>query len=332
MRMRMASAAAKRLQRRIARFAKSLEPEMARRILRAFNVIRTVLSEAEMVELLALGAGADRVVSTVANFESLNNMLVSTVGPGLNGGAIRAGAAFSIDLPNALAREAAKTGIDLLNPRVLDALKKLDDQVFLKMVIGTQESLQQVIERNLAEGLGHRAVARKAKEVIGLAPNQERAVSNFEKMLRDGNREALTRRLRDRRFDGTLRRALGPKGTGLTESQITKMVSANRRRAIASNAARHSKDAALDATRLGQRLSFEDAFSKGLANRSETWKRRHSVGDSNVRPEHAEIDGDEAQFDEPYLNGEIVAGDSSIGCRCSDEYFTKLLSTGLTGT
>ena len=150
-------------------------------------------------------------------------------------------------------------------------------------------------------------------------------------MLRDGNPDVLRRSLRDRRFDGTIKRAFGKGGKGLTESQIQKMVAANRRRAIASNTARHSKDASLDATRAGQRLSFEDAFSKGLAKREETWKRRHSVGDSFVRPVHAEIDGEPQQFDDPYSNGEIVAGDSSIACRCSDEYFTKLLSTAIVG-
>jgi len=327
----VASAAALRLQRRIARFARTLEPELALRIFQAWNAIRTVLSNDDIIALLKLGAGAERVVTEVAAFKDLDRLFVSTVGPALNGGAIRAGRAFSIDLPTKAAREAAKGGIDLLNPRVIDGLRKLDDRVFMKMVIGTQETLQQAIGRGLADGMGHRAIAREARAAIGLAPNNERAVANFEKMLREGNPDVLRRSLRDRRFDGTIKRAFGKGGKGLTEKQIQKMVAANRRRAIASNTARHSKDASLDATRMGQRMSFEDAFSKGLAKREETWKRRHDVGDSFVRPVHAEIDGEEVQFDEPYGNGEIVAGDSSIACRCSDEYFTKLLSTGIAG-
>lgn len=328
----MASAAALRLKRRVERFAATLEPNLALQLFRAFNAIRTVLSNEEIIQLLKLGAGADRVVANIAAFADLDRLLVSTVGPTLNGGAIRAGRAFSIDLPTMSAREAAKAGIDLLNPRVLDGLRKLEANVLGKIIVGTQETFRQVVQRGLEEGVNPRVVARQIRETVGLAPNQERSVANFEKMLREGNPDVLRRSLRDRRFDGTIKRAFGKGGKGLTESQIKKMVAANRRKAIASNASRHSRDASLDATRLGQRLSFEDAFAKGLAKREETWKRRHSVGDSNVRPEHADIDGDEAQFDEPYENGEIVAGDSSIGCRCWDEYFTKLLSTGLAGT
>ena len=326
----MATAAAKRLQRRVLKFARGLEPDLARRILRAYDIIRTSLSEAEIVQLLKLGAGADRVVSAVADFKNLERMLVSTVGPGVTKGTIDAGAAFSIDLPTALAREGVRGGIDLLNPRVIDALGKVQGRVFRRLAIGAQESFRQALQRGLEAGTGHKAIAREARKVIGLAPRQESAVANFERMLREGDRTALTRALRDRRFDGTLRKALGPKGTGLTERQIVNMVNANRRKAIALNASVQSRSAALDATRMGQRLSFEDAIAKEFIKREETWKRRHDVGDRRVRPEHAAINLEERQFDEPYSNGEIVSGDASFACRCSDEYFTRRLSTAIT--
>ena len=325
----MASAAAERLKRRVRRFARGLEPELARRILRAYEIIRTSFRENEIAALLRLGAGADRVVSEVAAFADLERMLISTVGPGLTRGTIDAGAAFAIDLPTRAARDAVKGGISLLNPRVIDGLAQVQSRVFLRISIGAQESFRQSLQRGLEAGTGHVPIAREARKVIGLNPANEKAVANFERMLREGDRGALTRTLRDRRFDGTLRRALGPKGTGLSESQIERMVSAHRRRTITSNASLQSRSAALDATRRGQRLSFEDAFGKGVAKREETWKRRHDAGDKRVRLEHAAINLEEVQFDEPYSNGEMVAGDASVGCRCSDEYFTRRLSTAI---
>ena len=325
----MASAAAKRLQRRVRRFARSLEPELARRILRAYEVIRTLLREDEIAALLRLGAGADRVVTELAGFEELNRMLVSEVGPTLSRGTINAGAAFSIDLPTRLARDAVRGGLNLLNPRVIDGLAQVQSRVFLRLSIGAQESFRQALQRGLEAGTGHGPIAREARKVIGLNPANERAVANFERMLREGDRGALTRSLRDRRFDGTLRRALGARGTGLSESQIERMVNAHRRKTISSNASLQSRSAALDATRRGQRLSFEDAIGKGVTKREETWKRRHDAGDRRVRPEHVEINLEERQFDEPYSNGEIVAGDASVACRCADEYFTRRLSTAI---
>ena len=118
----MASAAVKKLQRRIARYAAQVEPEIARRLLRAYEVIRTSLTESEIVTLLRSGASAERVALNIANLPDLDNFLVSELGPTLDQSALGAGSRFSIDLPNAAARAGVSGGVSLLNPRVIEAL------------------------------------------------------------------------------------------------------------------------------------------------------------------------------------------------------------------
>ena len=70
----------------------------------------------------------------------------------------------------------------------------------------------------------------------------------------------------------------------------------------------------------GYRETIKQAQDAGIIEKAE--KRRETAGDDRVRPKH--IDDANAGWigiDEPYpATGEMSAGDSSINCRCVDEY------------
>lgn len=51
--------------------------------------------------------------------------------------------------------------------------------------------------------------------------------------------------------------------------------------------------------------------------KSRTWR---DSGDSRVRPEHKLLDGVTVGIDEPYPNGEMVPGENTVNCRCSERY------------
>ena len=336
----MASAAVRKLQRRIARYAATVEPELARRLLRAYEVIRTSLNEAEIIAILNSGAGVERAALSITKLADFDSFLISGIGPQLNEAALGAGAQFAVDLPTQIARDGVKNGVSLLNPRVLDSLAKLQTRMFAKVERGVANTIRQVIQRGLEDGIGSKAIARGIRDSLALAPNQELAVHNFERLIREGKLSEVIgrkprpsdiripgRALRDRRFDGTLKKAFAPGGPGLSEKQIERMTAAYRRRMEAFNANTQARSAALDATRKGQRMSWDDAIKKGLIRKDESWKRRHAVGDRRTRPEHAAMDLEEQKIDDEYTNGEITSGDSSHNCRCSDEYFIRKVST-----
>ena len=227
---------------------------------------------------------------------------------------------FAHDVPVRGALRGVAIAFDVLNPRVIDAVRRLDTRVFMRLAEDVRGTVRQVVERGLAQGVGPRTIARGLRDVVGLAPNQEAAIHNFERMLREGDRAALTRALRDHRFDRTLDRLLGVRGEGLSAAQVTRMTDAYRRNMVAFNAESNARTAALNSVKLGQRLSWQDAIDKGYVDGGNLMKRWVNVGDARVRDEHLAqplgVAGETVPFDEPYSTGEMEPGDDTYNCRC----------------
>jgi len=303
------------LRDRIRRRSALISPEIARRQLAAYDLIAALLSEGELARAVSTGT-LDVVLLRLLSDDELDPILadIKTL---LDNLTIAAGAKAVGDLPKAF----RSASFDVLNPRVLDAARRLDTRVIEGLKTEIRETIRQRAMAGLELGENPRATARAMREVLGLAPNQEEAIRNFERMLRAGDREALSRALRDKRFDATLAKALGKGGTGLTDAQVRTMTDAYRRRMIAFNAETHARSAALDINRLAQRLSWEDAIEAGVVDRTRLMRKWITVGDSRVRDEHREMEGKEAAFDEPYSNGEMIPGDSTFNCRCVERYF-----------
>jgi hypothetical protein len=188
------------------------------------------------------------------------------------------------------------------------------------------------VQAGLEAGLNPRRVARALD--IALAPNQAAAVTRFEAELVAGNRAALQRKLlthmaRDEsgklirtptRDFKTLNAKLGK--VPLSREQIDKMVARYRERMVAFNAESHARTAALDAQRLGQRLSIE-----GMYDPDKLYHTWHTVGDDRVRDEHADVDGQTVPWDQPYtviVDGvavsEMYPGEMEYNCRCGETF------------
>jgi len=211
---------------------------------------------------------------------------------------------------------------DVLSPRVVEAVRSIDTRVFTTLKDDVREVFRLYVEDGLQRGLGPVAMSRGLVDVLGLAPNQFKAISNFERLLRDGSREALTRALRDRRFDKTLERTLGPGATDeLKDSQITRMVDKYRANMEAFNAETNARTAALDSFKWGQNLMWSEAVDNGVVDGDRLMKRWVGVKDDREREEHLAMEGEEVPYDEPFSNGEMVPGDSTYNCRCIAIYF-----------
>lgn len=293
---------------RIQERAAQMQPEAARRLLAAYDLLRDALTEAELVRALEQGTLErllDEVLSDVrrdAPFARLRAFIDHAV---LDGASL-----WARDLPGPLSFAV----FDVLNPRVIEAVRALDTRVIEGLREEVRATIRQAAEAGLEAGQHPRTVARGIRQTLGLAPNQEQAVRNFRRMLVEGDAEALTRALRDRRFDGTLRKALS--GKALTAEQVEHMAEAYRRRMLAFNAETHARTIALDAQRLAQRASWESAVANGIVDRGRVLRRWVTVGDDRVRPEHVAMNGETIPFDALYSNGERIPGESTYNCRC----------------
>jgi hypothetical protein len=181
------------------------------------------------------------------------------------------------------------------------------------------------------------------RDAIGLGARQTRAVETFREQLQTGDRAALSRVLgkgQIRLPDGsTITRAAHAGGQGLgkrdlamldrilgdkplTPEQVERMTEAYRRRLLALNTEANARSIALDAQRLAQRLSWEDAIERGIVERSRlrrTWLATAGpTGDGRNRPEHLELHGTTVGFDDRYPNGQLVPGEGDYNCRCGE--------------
>ena len=298
---------------RLRRRAETLTPELVRQELRAYEMIREVLSEQELAAAIRSGQ-VERLIAELLDDNALDPSLVrlrvrvmQTVIESAEAEAVKG-------LPSII----KPVAFNRLSTFVVDAARVLSTRVVDGLKAEVRETVMQAATDGFRAGVGPRTVARRVRSVIGLAPNQEAAVANFRRMISAGDAEALTRALRDRRFDGTLRKAFA--GRGLTAEQVEQMASAYRRRMIAFNAETHARTLALDAQKLAQHLAWRDAIERGVVSRNDLVREWIAVGgpqgDGRNRPEHLDMHGERAGFEEPFSNGELIPGDSTYNCRC----------------
>ena len=322
---------ADRLHDRLKRFAATLKPTLRRELLRAWREHRGALGPATVLRLLTSGASVERIVQELLTNEVINSSFARLT-TALSVGSRKAALRYAALLPKAMRDVAA---FDSLSPKVIDGIITLNARVIGRLGVETRFALREHIVQGFAAARTPTQIARGARDVVGLTPHQVGFVNNFDRMLREGDRTALTRVLRDKRFDGTLQRLLGKGKAGVADGPRAKMVAAYRRRLIAFNAETHVTTAAFQAQKLGNRLSWEDAIKRGMVERKTLWKRWSNSGDSRVRELHLDgtgMGGEEVPFDEPYSNGETVAGESTYRCRCLDIIFVKKLEDIVRGT
>jgi hypothetical protein len=93
---------------------------------------------------------------------------------------------------------------------------------------------------------------------------------------------------------------------------------------IAFNAETNARTAALDSQKLAQRLSVEDAITKGILDRDRMQKTWVGVLDDRERETHVQMEGVTVGFDEDYVlpDGQVqqIPGDTEYNCRCISRY------------
>lgn len=296
---------------RVQRRAATLSPELRAAVLRGFAALREGLTTAEVIRLISDGA-PERVTSALFGEAEIHQAFVQ-LRREIRGGVEAAGVNFSRDLPAA----ARLAEFDVLNPKVVDGIRQLQTRVVATLGEQVRETVRAYVENGLRDGVSPTTIARGLRDVIGLAPNQEQWVRNYRLEL-EGKlpTDTLTRRLRDRRFDATVQRG------SLTTEQIDRATDAYRRRMLAFNADTNTRTMALDAQKLGQRLTWDAAVERGDIDGGRLMKRWGGVMDARERDEHVAMEGEVVGYDESFSNGEQVPGESTFNCRCIAFFFT----------
>ena len=319
---------------RLTKRAAQMSPELARAQLRAYEMIREVLTEAELARAIRSGE-MDALIDGILNDKTDGPFL--RLKAKLDQATINATVAESRFLPSRF----QAVVFDTLSPHVVEAVQRLDTRVIDTLRAEVRESVRTQVRLGIEAGKGPRVIARELRPLIGLAPNQAKAVANFRRQLETGDRLALDRVLGrgvvtlpeggtihrrghangqglSARDMGILDRKLGDEA--LTPEQIDRMTAAYSKRMLAWNAETHARTMALDANKLAQQLSWEDAVARGVVNATdleETWTAVGGAnGDGRNREEHLAMHGETIPFGGVFSNGERIPGESTYNCRC----------------
>ncbi len=177
--------------------------------------------------------------------------------------------------------------------------------------------------------------ARAFKASLGLTQRQQAAVENYGNLLRANSSQALTRKLRDRRSDRLVARAI-ESGTPLDEKTIQRMVERYRTRYIAFRATTIARTEALRSVNAGNDRMYGQAIEDGTLDVDQITRIWNTARDERVRSTHRSMHKQKRRVDEPFISGAgaqlRIPGDpaapagETIKCRCAVSYrFTSLI-------
>ena len=306
------AAAIAKAQSRIGR----LQPDVTARILKAWAVIREMLTDAEVAKLMESGAFETLIGEVLTEpdldraFLAFRQQIRETVQESYTLSVRDTPHAGKIDGTQAIA-------FDHLSEHVRTAIQKLETPVLTSLKDDVQQTVRQAVARGLEDGKAPRAVAREIRQVIGLGKDQAQQVANFRDALEGKNGRSLSDyALRDKRLDNMLKK--GP----LTPEQVDRYTDAYSKRRVAQNANVVARTATLDSYKLGQQQAWLDAGDNGVVPPGYTaMKKWIGMDDDRERPEHLAMNNETVPADEPYSSGQMFAGEGDYGCRCLDRYF-----------
>ena len=242
-------------------------PNVRARFLAAIKAIRGTVQEAELRAALNSGS-LERVLHVLGMDKDLTQFngailppLTSTVhGTGL--AALNATPALA-ELGGSL-----RMKLNVVNPKTVQAVRTYGFNLIRQISDDTRDGIRAVVANAMEFGGHPYDQARQIRGLIGLTKNQANTVANFRRLLSEGNADALTRELRDHRFNGTLRQALGADATiKLSPEQINQQVQRYANRMLAARAENIARTETINAARLGTQAAWEQSTESGLLER-----------------------------------------------------------------
>jgi len=208
--------------------------------------------------------------------------------------------------------------VNLMNSSRIDLVRELRNE--------QRASVRVALSDGIARGLNPRDQARNFRDSIGLTARQQQAVINYRTLLENNSSAALTRQLRDRRFDGTVARAI-EENSLLTTDQINRIVDRYRTRFINFRAENIARTESLRTIHESTNEMFSQAIETGALQKDELVQEWLTAGDGDVRDSHESMHGQQVAFGEKFTSGSGNAiaypgdrsapAEESINCRCT---------------
>lgn len=185
---------------------------------------------------------------------------------------------------------------DQTNVRAVEMIQRNRLRLIREFSAEQRAAVRTAISEGIKDGVNPREQARRFRESIGLTERQTRAVANYRRMLQGAGRglpdagDALERKLRDRRFDRTVARAIRD-SKPLTKQQVDLMVSRYRDRYIKYRAEVIGRTEALRSVHQGTIEMYRQAFEAGAMGEAEVKHKWVAANDKRTRDSHRHLNG-----------------------------------------
>lgn len=224
---------------------------------------------------------------------------------------------------------------DVQNPRALQAIANAELNLIRQISTSTREGIRRYLTFQLDQGANPRALIpqlagrmlgeRRVGGVIGLTDRQALAVANYRNALERGSLEALQRKLRDKRFDASVR-AAAKGGPSLSAEQVNTMVTRYESRYLAYRAETIARTESIGALAVGRKAGWDSAIDAGAVDGDSLTKMWQTAEDERVRPAHEIMNKTKVGYHEEFIlldpktgrpTGETTWGPPyDVNCRC----------------
>lgn len=218
---------------------------------------------------------------------------------------------------------------DVTNDFAVRQMRQNDLRLVREFTNEQAQAASQALNRSVNEGRNPREAARIFRGSIGLTSRQELAVANYRRALETGDRDALRRALRDRRFDRTVLRSIET-GRPLSAEQVDRFTERYRQRWIRFRSETIARTEALRAANGGSFRMYQQAVQEGVIDPLAIRRRWIPTRDNRLRDSHAAVprlNPDGVGYDQPFVTGNgnflLHPGDpnapasDTVNCRCA---------------
>lgn len=246
-----------------------------------------------------------------------------------------------------------KPVFNIRNTAVEEDLRKFSSQFITNISNEVRESVQITLTDGMARGLNPRETAlnivgrmdrttgKRIGGTIGLSSNQVRWVNNARLYLENLDERYLELRLRDKRFDSVVRKAIA-EGKKLDKKTISRLITAYENRALKYRGDAIARTETMQAINRAERAAIAQNIEEGLVSSDMITKWWSDSKDERVRHSHKTLGavynkehaiGFDEYFETETGSRLLYPGDISAGadlheiihCRCKCEYETDFL-------
>ncbi|KFH18427.1 hypothetical protein ELZ19_06725 [Brucella abortus] len=216
-------------------------------------------------------------------------------------------------------------GFDQVNERAVAHMQRERLRLIREFTAEQRRATRAALVDGITRGLNPRDQARAFRQSIGLTERQQLAVQRYRSLLESGSSEALSRQLRDRRFDRTVARAART-GEPLTRAQVDRMVERYSDRYLRYRSEVIARTEALRAVHAGNDEMYRQAVESGHVAQEQLQRTWVTARDERVRHSHSALGGQTRGLDEVweaaggvlrYPGDPEAPASETVQCRCA---------------